>query len=55
MTSVALSPGMAALVLFGGFFVMLVARVNVKGGESRVFDADGPAELVLHGLSTEPT
>jgi hypothetical protein len=23
--------------------VMLVARVNVKGGESRVFDADGPA------------
>jgi hypothetical protein len=23
--------------------VLLVARVGVKGGESRVFDADGPA------------
>ena len=29
MTSAALTPGMAALVLFGGFFVLLVARVPV--------------------------
>ena len=29
MTSVALTPGMAALVLFGGFFLLLVARVPV--------------------------
>ena len=29
MTSAALSPGMAALWLFGGFFVLLVLRVPV--------------------------
>ena len=53
MTSAALSPGMAALWLFGGFFVLLVLRVPVAFSLGLVLVVTGMWHLILERFGVE--
>ena len=50
MTEVALSPGMAALILFGGFFILIALRVpdvaaDIEPKCSKVYGSRDPFEV----------